>query len=144
MSDISSGLITYLESKTAVTDIVGTGDNARIFPDRIPKDPTYPLVVVDEFASTHDHDLSGASGIYHPRISVDCYDQTSGDAQTLAEAVRGVMQGYRGAMGVEFVHSCELDGKVRDQLQQRDASDRPIDRVRLSFRLTVTETIPSL
>lgn len=139
MSDLLAAMVTYLRTKTDVTDLTST----RIRPDVLKQNETLPAIAIDEFATTHENVLSGAAGIYASRVRVDCYAQTRTGANSLAEEVREELQGYRGAMGSEFVHSVQLDGRIKDIVQQKDGSDLPLYRTRLAFRIHVTESIPS-
>lgn len=139
MSDIGLGLRTYLLTKTAVTNVVST----RIYPDVLPQNATFPAVVYSEFGSDHNDQLSGAAGLYHPRVFIDCYAATRSAANTLAEAIRGVLHGYWGAAGSETIRAAQLEGRVKDIVRPQDGSDLRQYRTRLSWRFAVTESIPS-
>lgn len=139
MSDIGTAVRAYLIAQSGVSNLAGT----RVFPDVLPQNVKFPAIACEEFSSTHEHQLSGASGVYHPRVRIDCYAETRIAATNLGNAVRAEMQGYRGDMGTEFVHSSLLDGQIKDVIAPKDASQKWRYRVRQSYRLSVTESIPT-
>lgn len=140
MSDLGAGIRTYLLTKSAVTTLV----SSRIYPDVLPQNATFPAVVYVEFATDHEHQLSGAAGLYHQRMFLDCYASTRTAANSLAEAIRAVLHGYWGAAGSETIRSAQLEGRVKDVVRPLDGSDLRQYRTRLSWRFAAFETAPSL
>ena len=139
MSDIDKALISHLGSKAAVTAIT-----TNISSDRIPQASSLPAITVSEFATTHEHLLNGnAAGIYRSRVRINCYASSRDVANQLGEAVRASLQGFRGSMGSEYVHTCSLDGRIKDMLQPVDASDNAKYRTQMSFVLVVAESVPT-
>lgn len=97
MSDIAADLITYLKSKTGVTDLVGSGTAARIYVEDPKQGASLPYIVIEVFAGKTEQHLGGISGLATNRVQVDAYDSTQAKAYTLAEAIRlAPLAGYRG------------------------------------------------
>lgn len=88
MADISSALKVYLKTKSAITDLVGSGTAARIF-KRVPRQKTtLPFIVITLFEGISSEHLGGISGLAKARVQVDCYAATSAGSYALAELVR--------------------------------------------------------
>ena len=85
MADIRKAYCQFLETKTAVTDLVTT---SRIRPQWAPMDETEPFIVVRVVSGESDQDLGGGSGSALTRLQIDCYAATATAATTLREAVR--------------------------------------------------------
>lgn len=105
MADIASELITYLKTKSAVTDLVGTSTAARIYYGDAKQGVALPYIVIRVFDGTSHEHLGGITGMAMNRVEVNCYAATSSAASALAEAVRlAPLQKFRGTMGSTYVH----------------------------------------
>lgn len=92
MAAVEEALCTYLLTKTAVTDLIGTGDDARLWPDALDQDynektngaaATYEIISSDE-----EMLLSDRSGFVSSRIQFACYASTRKAANALARAIK--------------------------------------------------------
>ncbi len=88
MPSIDTELKTYLKTKLAITDLIGAGDNARIY-ERVPRETaTLPFIALLVFeGNSHEH-LGGITGLARTRVQVDCYAGTAAESFALAELVR--------------------------------------------------------
>lgn len=121
MPDILSDLRTYLKSKTAVTNLVGTGDAARIYFHDAKEGATLPFIILEIFEGESNEHLTGISGICSNRVQVDCYGVTGAAAYNLAEAVRlAPLQMYRGNMDTSKVNN------VTSNVSYRRGFDPPV------------------
>ena len=141
MSDITTSIRKYLTGRTAVTDLVPAD---RIRPDVLKQNETMPAITVRQFDSSHEHGLAGAAGLYESRVRVECYADTRLESNAIAEAVRNQLQGFTGTMEADYVNDCLLDATASDVDTPRDGSDRWRFRTRLTWRLFVQESIPTL
>jgi hypothetical protein len=139
MSAVCSGIRTYLLTITGVTNLVGT----RIRPDALIENETWPAIVLTETSTEHIHTLNRSAGFAESDIDVACFSDTRLEAESVAEAVRDAMQGYIGAAGSETIKSCRLDSRNSVYLTPDDGSDAGIYMTSLSFRVVVTESIPT-
>ena len=99
MPDILDNLRTYLKTKTAITDLVGTTTAARIYIHEAKQDAALPFIVLHGFEGISEEWLSGIVGNCTTRVQVDCYASTRPGAYALAEAVRlAPLQMFRGAI----------------------------------------------
>lgn len=139
MSDIGVGIRTYLLTKTAVTDIVGT----RIYPTVLPQNATLPAIVFDVFGGTPDDVLTGSSGSFRAVVDIECISTNHITSNDLAEQVRLVTQGYFGAMGDEQVNASRLFSRSETYVQPIDGSDVGRHVVSITFEMTHNQTIPT-
>lgn len=106
MTDIGNNLRIYLKTKTSVTDMIGSGVAARIYPDDPKQGAALPYIVYEVFEGESYQHLEGISGLATARIQVDAYGTTRDQAYTLAENIRlAPLAAYRGQFGDTFCHS---------------------------------------
>mgnify|MGYP003627568974 CR=1 FL=1 len=139
MADIGVGIRTYLLTKTAVTDIIGT----RIYPTVLPQNATLPAIVFDIFGGTPDDVLTGSSGSFRAVVDLECISTNHITSNDLAEQVRLVTQGYFGAMGDEQVNASRLFSRSETYVQPIDGSDVGRHVVSITFEITHNQTIPT-
>lgn len=94
---IEEGLTTYLCS--------GLG-HTRIYPLRLPENPSYPSVTYTRITTERIQSHDGPSGLAYPRFQIDSYSTTYSGAKHSANQVRALLDGYKGSMGTVAVSSC--------------------------------------
>lgn len=115
MPSIISEIKTYLKTKSAVTDLIGSGTAARIYLYAAKEGVALPYVIVDMIpGDSHEH-LGGISGVARNRVVIDAYAATESAAYTLAEVIRLILQpigrdGTRPTLGSTVVHGIASDG----------------------------------
>ena len=94
MADFNADFKTKLKAESTVTDLVGAGASARIYPDVPKHNMTLPAIVYGEGrgGESYEH-LSGALGTAETVMVVDSYAATRAAANNLAEVVRVALQG---------------------------------------------------
>ena len=138
---IVKALQTYLEAQSGVTNIVST----RIYPHHLPpNNTTYPVLTHQMISNNHDHNLDGAAGNTVARVQIDCWGLKLSDVETLAEAVRNVLQGYSGAMGTVDVGFVQLLNELDLSESPKDASSVYLYRRMQEYSIKHAETIPSI
>lgn len=99
---IGQDVRTYLLTLASITSVVGT----RIFPNKIPqKNDSWPCIVYQVISQNPGHTLAGSAEYAGTRIQFDVYSETAIVRDSLTEAIRNAMQGYRGTMGSSTVSS---------------------------------------
>lgn len=145
MSDVAEGLYSYLLASTdVVNQLAGTvaGSTFKMFPSVLPQNVTMPAITYQVISGEGQHHLGASSGLVRYLIQVDSYGDTQLQANTTAEILRLHLDGYRGAMGSESCHRCELSQRRYLEDQPRDASDSYRYRVSQDYTLWVSESLP--
>lgn len=110
MAGIGSELKDYLKTKSPITNLVGSGNNARIYKDRAKQGVDLPYIVYEVFRGSSAQHLQGITGIASNRIQVDAYAVNEEQSYQLAELIRlAPLQMYRGMMNETFVHDVNGD-----------------------------------
>ncbi len=139
MANVGQNVRTYLQTKSAVTDLIST----RMYPLRLPQNATMPAITYQIVSRTHEEHMTGAAGLALARLQLDCYATTHAGSHALAEAVRASMHGYRGTMGTDFMQMCHLDNDFDDVDDPRDASDDARYIFVQDWMIWVVESVPS-
>lgn len=117
-------LVTFWKAKADITDIVGAGAAARIFPEIARQPADAPFVVFSEATGGQSpRNLSGGCPIRFAQVNVWAYGPTKAAADALSEAVRLSIENYRGTMGATFVHDCAASAPDSGVDLPVDASD---------------------
>jgi hypothetical protein len=106
IADLRSELRDFLVADATVFALIG---GQRIFPVVMPQGETRTSLVYTTISETTDHVTTGASGLVMQRIQIDAYATLPDDADTLARAVKDILDGYRGAMGAIDVQGVFAD-----------------------------------
>lgn len=137
MASLEQGLITYLLTKSGVTDLVGT----RVYPIRAPQSQTtYPLIVVTRVGSARVTDMGGEVGLAHARIQIDCWGKTQLSVINVEDAVRLVLSGYTGTAGTIAVRRAVYVGDNDAPVRPNDGSDVWVSRRSTDWDIWHTET----
>jgi len=138
---IDAALRTILANDADVTALVGSGSNARIYPMLVPENGTYPCITYQEISYIIPRGLVNAAGPATSRYQFNCWARTALAAKELAEAVRGGLDGYQGAVGgISF----QLVRMVNRNDTLEESADQELERafgVMLDFLATYVETI---
>lgn len=102
--DLSKGLYTYLQSVTAITDIVSD----RVYPQHLPQNPVLPAITYTIISEDPVHDMQGSSGLNNATIQLDGWAETDDDRRELKREIRNALDGYKGAMGSVTVQAVLL------------------------------------
>ena len=87
-----------LKTISEITDLVGTGDNARIFDQYQKQNAALPHIVFEVFEGISNEFLSGITGIAENRIQITCFGATQSASSSLADLVRRALQAFRGTV----------------------------------------------
>jgi len=135
MATASDVIYTRLSAVSAVTDIVGSGDNARIWPISRREGAANPSITYQRISAPKESAMGTAdTGLTHPLFQVDCFADTYREVDDLAEAVRGALQRYSGTVCSVVVQVIEL---VNTTDTTEDASRE--HRITHTFRISHLE-----
>lgn len=129
----------YLGAQATLASLVAD----RIFPVARPQSSPLPAVVFKRLNGAHAHWITGGAGRADPRFLIDCIADTYSDADTLAEAVRAVMQGFSGDVGGVLITSVVLDDEADDIDEPQEGNDRVAFHIPLIFKIQYRESIPT-
>lgn len=138
MTDLRARLV----GDNAISGMVGT----RIRMNRSEQSDTLPRIVLTQVSGDHDHHLTAAAGHASGRVQINCHASSPVEADSLAEAVRLRMDGFRGEMnsGV-FVHSCHLDDErmLYDPPQEGQHASGGVDTKQLDYLIGWGVPVPN-
>jgi hypothetical protein len=82
------GVIEILKANTGVTDIIGAGDNCKVFPLEAVQGAQIPYIVVRMMGNNPHGTKTGPSLLDETSVAVYCCESSYFKSRTLAEAVR--------------------------------------------------------
>lgn len=110
-SELEKGLVSRL----------GSVAGGRIYP-RTPQNATRPFIRYTRIGTRRVLSLTGPVGTAEASLQVDCMDDTYAGAKALADAVRALLHGYRGAWGT-------LNARLVSLNSENDFSEQDGDKV---------------
>jgi len=102
-----TALRTYVLADATVTALAGV----RMYPRRLPQGPTLPAIAYQRIDTRREHDMDGPDGLPRARVQLSIWAASVAAAEELAAAVRGRLDGYKGAWGSVTVGSCLCVGE---------------------------------
>lgn len=140
MSDVTAAIRDFLESVTAVTDLVSTRIRRRRARSEDLRDATKGIqafIVIQKLSNPREHHQGGPAGLSQSRIQINCVAKSQGLVNQISDAVETALDGlHNQTMGDDDldVRSVALDnGPVDNDESATDASQRHIyeDRMEL-------------
>lgn len=92
---IEAAMRAHLIADPGVSGLVGQ----RIYPIAMPQGTTLPAITYQRVSTVRIGSKQGPTGMAQPRLQINCWSKSYGDAKALADAVRVALDGYRGLMG---------------------------------------------
>lgn len=80
---------------------------ARVYP-RLPQGVTYPAIRYQRITTVRNQALSGPVGVTEAAVQVDCMAESYSEAKALADEVRVLLHGYRGAWSTLVARNVHL------------------------------------
>ena len=102
---IEDGLRTHLIADSPVTALVV----ARIYPIKLPQEPTYPCLTYEIVSDIPYRGLSGDHDKEVIRARIHCWAETFAGATDLARKVRTALADFSGTMGSTVVSSVKFE-----------------------------------
>lgn len=98
---IEEAIVAYLTTYSGLSALIST----RLYPLRLPENPTYPAVTYQRISGPRVQSHSGPSGLAFPRFQFDCYGTSYLGSKAVEKQVRAALEGYKGTMGMVNVSS---------------------------------------
>ncbi|MDX1388470.1 MAG: DUF3168 domain-containing protein [Acidobacteriota bacterium] len=90
---VHEGIVARLKATAAVTALIGSGDDARLYPQSLPQRVAYPALVYEVSLSRVENDLDG-EGYGDARVRLSSYAPTYTAAKELDKQVRLALHGF--------------------------------------------------
>ncbi len=138
MALIEEALVTRLESQAGLTALVGT----RMFPERLPQEPTYPAIAVSRITSERPHALEGSSGLVGAMFQFDVFGKTYAAAKAVVEQLRLALDSFSGTVDGIVIQevSFESDADVNEHRDTEPTS--PLRHIAADFEVWYNESKP--
>lgn len=134
-------LTTYLESKTALTDLLGSGASG-FYPQVAPQGVATPYMIYARISGTQGHHMTAADGLQQSRYQFDAYG-TYKQVKAIQDALRQAMDGFRGLFSTVRVQACHLMD-IRDLYEEPDDGQQfGLHRVSMDFYIAYSEDVPT-
>ena len=137
MTTIYDALYDEMRDDATIGAIVGTGTNAKAFPGIPPPNATAPFISFRRISYTRVESYTGPTTLTRPTFQIDCWGSTNETMVSLSEAVRGLLDGFRGNMGDDniVVRRATLVGQNDDPEDPSDGGGVDINRNRMNFEI---------
>lgn len=137
---LRADLMTYLESKTAITNLVAT----RIYPQIAKGNVSLPYVIYSRQNVDRHPTASGSSGIVTTTIRLTAFADFYDDALDLADQLRIALDGKQGAVGDSYFESCRLVAESDNIDPVEFAQNEAPHFVSQNYQIVHTESAPTL
>lgn len=107
---LEDGIVALLANAGEVARLVGgpTVTKARVYPLVLPQNPTFPALTHQRVSGVRELTHDGPDGVVWCRLQIDTWASSFVSATQLADAVRRVLDGFRGLAGEVTVQRAEL------------------------------------
>jgi len=103
----------------------------RVYPI-LPQDVTFPAIRYQRITASRNHSIDTTVGVTEVTLQVDCFAESYSEAKTLADSVRVILHGYRGAWGTLTARHVSLE--TENDLYEQDG-DRVTHWVSQRYRI---------
>lgn len=119
MTVFAEDLRTFIVGSTAVTALVST----RVHYNRIPQSSARPHIWFRVVSDTEERTMDRVGGLHEAYADVECVALSESSAQSIADAVKDRLDGYKGAAGNATVQGSWLRDKDDDYVPFSIESD---------------------
>lgn len=126
-----SGLVSLLTNEATISAIVGS----RVYISKAPQTAALPHIIITQMGSNENQTLDGTVGLRFVTFDIDCKDNRSVDAQTLADAVRVFIDDASGTAGSQTIKGVLLNDESTDYEPPTDGSDKGVHVVLLDVTI---------
>lgn len=85
--------VSLLQAQPAITALIGSGVNARLFPVILPQDPIFPCLSYQIISGPRDYTQDGADGVVRFRVQCNLYGSTYAQVKALRDALESSVSG---------------------------------------------------
>jgi hypothetical protein len=136
---IKTALYTYLSTQSAITGVVST----KVYPGRAPTGASLPYITYSKLAEPPYHNFGGADIIANPTFEFECWANSDVTAESLMEALRNVLDGFRGTMATVDVRNIIMSSVDEDYTAPDDGSEQGIFRISADFEIWYVRSVPN-
>lgn len=136
---IKAALYTYLTAQSAVTSVVGQ----RVYPQQAPMNAQLPYITYQRIADPVQHHFEEATALASPTIQFDCWAKSDVEMQSVSEALRNVLDGFRGTMATVDVRSTALVSQDDTIERPDDGSEQSTFRTTMDFDIWYARAVPN-
>lgn len=109
---IEADMVTYILTRTAITDIIGTSTAARIYYQKMPQTATLPAIVYNRISSPRSRTHDGDSNLSKPRIQYSIWAETPDAVMALADAFEDEFKSFSGTAGSSIVYATIVENRL--------------------------------
>lgn len=131
MSTIEDALYTKLSGTVAISAIVSD----RIYPMKMPEDPTFPCVTYQRISSVRNQTLQGRVAYCDSIFQIDSWSKDYDVTKQIAGEIFAVLEGFRGT-----VSSVDIQAVLSQNEIDLYEDDVKLYRRSQTFRVTFLET----
>lgn len=114
-SELEKGLYSMLNGNSPQT-----AAGSRIYP-RLPQGVTHPAIRYQRISTERKQAIDGNVGVAMASVQVDCIAESYSGCKSLADEVRAILHGYRGAWGTLIARNVVLE--TENDLDYIDGDD---------------------
>lgn len=124
---------------------VGTDDNsvAKVYEDQAPQGVDRDYIVIRRISRPGHANFASADAISNPVFQVSVVASTAARRNTISEAVRDALDGFRGTMGSTNVRGVHLVNEADEAIGPGDATQSPDWLTDMDFEVWHVETVPT-
>lgn len=124
---MTEGLVALINSKTAITDIIGTNP-MRLFPVKLPQNTSYPAVAYRVNNNDDRATFDGASTYDFGFVDLFCYGKTYSDVHNLWNVLRSELEDTVGTFGgVNITHVWYMPSGAEDYLDSLELETKQLE-----------------
>lgn len=113
MANINEAIVAQMIAYAGITDLIGEGDAARLYPLVVPLNATLPAVAYEIVDSDEVTSHSGLSGLSFTRFQFTCHAADLSGASAVASQIRLCWNGFVGTLA-----GVKIDGSIPDSPRQ--------------------------
>lgn len=113
---IEEALVARLKQSPAVTALIGSGDDARVYPVELPQAEAFPAITYQVISGAPVRTTDGPRDLAFAHLQVDCWATTYAAVLSLRNAVRRAIDGWQGYAYGCNVNSIEMSGDRDERL----------------------------
>jgi hypothetical protein len=121
--------------------------STRIYPEGgAPQTPPLPFIVTKRISRSHFHHMGAAGGLAIARVQVTSYAKSEGEVETLADAIREALDGYRGtvtntdSLTIKMLH---LDNDLDTMILPWGGLNRGYPAIVQDYKVGHAESVPT-
>jgi len=139
VSSIRTAIFKHLSQSAGVHDLVGD----RIFPHTARQGTAFPYITFQLIADPAEDHMGGPSAIAHPTFQIDCWAESSTDAENVFEAVRDAFEGFRGSIEGVKISRVFRDAGFSDFEQVTEGRENEIFRNSMDVIIWYRREVPT-